>query len=610
MANKKALILLIIVILLGGGVAYAYTQGLISLGGAPYDTENLASSIFKGFAKIKTASYSLNLTVFSEPKDADALPYSAAVPSNPVKDQSYQRDVDKARDLNTVLQGIMSYYYKSKSYPASISSLDTQSQTAAKNVTYTGSSDQKDYTITVTFETSDAVGVFSKMAQSYGNNAIKIDGKTVTMKRDAGSYIYLPSTPPQPFLATLFGLQSYASLIPGNFKLDGTISGSSEKTNDNKINSKIHLGGTVDLGDVNMAADAEFRKVASDYYIVLNKFPSVGFDLTKIKGKWIKITEQEALSYGGNYLGSGNTTEDAVAKAKAEFTQELNIFLTTADKDHVLQVDGSPKHENLNGTTAFKYDLQFNKTAFPQFYKDLVQAFTEKYPEKKILIFDQSTLDYLQSPEFDQAFDYFHKNTTLSLWADANGVPLQFRYGLRIVPESKTNAPADRQVKLTFTLSLTDINKDVGITAPANTMTLEDATTAITGQSKEEYRFSRQNSNISNLRYALTTYKSLAGTYPTSLDDLKKPRRDVEALNPAGGQVKVTSLPGSYDSLPVLAAIPLDVYTNAPYTYAKNGADYTLTYTITLPPYTAGNAIPRVYSQDYSNIGGNYNTKI
>jgi hypothetical protein len=594
--GKKLLVVVIVILLLGGGVAYAYTQGLLSFGGAPYATENLASNIVAGLSKIKTSSYSLNLSIFSEPKAADAVPFSVAVPVNAVKDEAYKRDVDRARDMNTVLSFVMNSYYKTKLYP---STLDEKTSAVAKNITYTPTADLKDFTLVATFETSDAIDTFTKMSKTYGD-AVKVSGKTVTLKRDAGSYVYLPSTPPQPFLVSIFGLQSYISMIPGNMKLDGTLSGASQKTNDNKINSKVHLGGTVDLGDVNIGLDAEFRKVASTYYIVINKFPSVGVDLTKIKGKWIKVTEQDALTYGGGYFGgTANTSEDAVAKAKAEVGEQLGVFLSVADKDKVLIADGAPKPDKLNGVSTYRYELQFNKAVFAKFYQDLVEAFKNKYPDKQILVFDQATLDYLQSPEFDQAFEYFRKNTTLTLWADSDGIPLQLRYSLRMVPENKNGTPADRQVKFTFTLSLTDINKNISIEAPADAMTVEDATIIMTGQTKEEYRLQKQSSVISNLRYSISQYKSLAGKYPTTLDDLKKKRKDIGAMNTIGTNKGSYGI-ASYDDAPLLANIPTDVYTGAAFAYSSTDSDYSLVYNITLPTYVAGTSARGIYMTDYS----------
>ncbi len=593
-------IVVFLIIIVGGGVTYAFQSGIISLGNTPYTKETLSSDIFKGIGKIRQSSYALHLTVASEPKEADAQPFSVAVPKNPALEEAYKRDQDRVRDLSTIATAIETSYYKARTYPQSLSSLDQKTQTAAKNITYAPNADSTDYTLTVTLETTDATDSFVRMAKS--NSGVKVTGKTVTVSRAGGTYFYTSESTKPPALVSIFNLQSYLAYIPGNLKLDGTITGASQKTDDNKINSKVHIDGTVDLSDINMGMDAEFRKVADNYYVILNKFPSPIADLTKIKGKWIKITADEALSYGGSYMGIvSQSGTDTVAKSKAEAAEQLSLFLKVADKDQVLTFVNSRK-DTVDGASLTRYELEFNKAAFPQFYQDLVNEFANKFPDRPILTLDQSTLDYLKSPEFDQAFEYFRKNTTLTLWSDADGIPIQLQYGLRMVPESKTGTP-DRQIRLTLTLTLKDVNKSINIEAPGDTMTIEDATIAMTGQTKEEYRFAKQLSAISTLTYALSDYKNLAGSYPTSLNDLKKTRKEISALNPTPSKTLVF---GYNDSSPVLKAVPVDIYTGAPFTYSKTATDYALVYTIELPAYKTGTTGSGVYTTDY----GSYSSTV
>ncbi len=583
------LIAIFVFIILGGLVAYGYSQQLGPFARPPYDQKTLASSIFAGMGNIKTASYSLRLNVVSEPRQAGARPFSSTV-SSTSDDVSYKMDLDVFRDIQSILSGLQSYYRTNKAYPVALSQL-TNVPAAKKSVyRYLGLNGGSNFGLSVTFQTSDAVNSIQKDAKLYsGKSAVAISGRTVTFSKDTPNYMYLPSERPQPFLVSLLGMQQYLGSIPSDFSLDGTISGASQKLPDQTVNSRVQVTANTNLNDINISLDAQFEKIADTYYFMVSKFPSIFFDISKIKEKWIKITPEDMATYGAGYMGnSAQSTQDKLATTKERVAQGLKIVLTVADADQALVLRDDPIVETVNGTRAYRYDLVFNKSNMAKFYTDLTSQFSIAFKENDPLIFDQSTLDYLNSQAFGKVYDYFRDNTALTLWADKNGTPIQAAYALRLVPDD-TQKNSDRQVRMTVTLGLSNINQSVQISAPATSINLEDVMMAVTGQSKAQYEFSKQMSTIRSIQSQLSLYKMDTGVYPASLDDLTK-----------------TSTGSKYNFTPTMTVVPKDIFTSQPFTYVNKGSDYALSYTVQLSPYEKGTAPTGIYQTSYDYSSANY----
>jgi hypothetical protein len=574
-------VILILIILIGAGVAYAYYKGIGPFGSAPYSDTQLVSDIVAGIGKINNASYSLSLNMISEPKDADAEPFSVAVPTDADKVAAYNRDLDKVRDIQLILSKLSDYKYKNETYPSSLSSLDKSSAINKSDYVYTPKSNLSGYTLSFSVETSDAAEALSNRFGYSNEKTITVKDKLVTITDSSYSYIYIPAEPKKPAIVDLLNMQSYLSYLPANFKFEGTLSGASQKIDKKNINGQAHIVANTDFGDVNVAIDAEFKKVSDSIYVLINKFPSFFVDISKLKGKWIKFTPNDLASYGSLYFGSSaESTEEEITKTKAKGVEQFKLFLSIADRNKALMSTGKHTKESINGISAYRYDLEFNKDVFARFYTELTTEFKDKYPKDNLMKFDQATLDYLNSPEFDKVFEYFRKNTVLTLWADAQGIPVQLEYSIRMVPESnKKNV--DNQIKLVATLALNDINKTTSINAPEKSLTMEDATIAMTGQSKERYRFDKQMSNITTIRYALDTYKRAKKVYPTSLNEL-------------------TNTKSTYGSGMILKSIPKDIYDNNDFLYEGKGVDYNLMYKVELPAYVAGDSVYGMYEYNYS----------
>ncbi len=580
-------ILVIVILVIGGIAAYAYFEKIGPFANPPYKTTAMASSIFAGIGNIRMASYSLHMNVVSETRAADAKPFQLAVDDSE-QALAYKKDLDTVRDLQSIFRSLMNYYDLKKSYPSSIPKDANISTTRLSLYQYYASSDLSDYSLTVTFQSLAAVSAVKKNIDMYSPGASKAKlastGKTITFNKNIYSYyVSIPAEPPQPFFANLTGMQQYLGYIPGDFELDGTLSGATAKTADNKYDSQARISGSANYSDISAAVDTQFKKVGDNIYVLVSKFPAIIGSISKVKDKWIVLTPQDMAAYGSSYLGSSaGTPQDQIAATKEKTIQGIKTFLTVADENQALVVTNKPTIETVNGMRAYRYELEFNKETMPKFYSDLTSRLSSQFTEKNPMVFDQNTMDYLGSPQFSQAFDYFRKNTTLTLWANGAGIPVQVMYKIRMVPNADAKN-SDRQIILTTTLSLNDINKVVNIETPKDSMSLKDATIAVTGQSKELYEFNKQQSSISTIRSMLDTYKSNVGMYPVSLDELIK---------------TVTGPKGTYT--PRITTLPVDTYTEQSFDYTKSGDDYTLKYTLNLPPYVRGTMPVRIYSYNYA----------
>ncbi len=581
------LIIIVIVVIIGALAAYAYFAQLGPFSHPPYSTDSLASEIYSGFSNINTSSYDLHMNIVSQPKAADAKPFDLPADDSP-EVQAYKQDLDTVRDLKIVLVDLQkNEFAHNNRFPVAMPPIDGVPASRLTSYNYSCISNCSDFSLSIAFQSADAVSALQKSAKTYSTSTSSavVNGKTITFSNETASYINLPSQPPQPFLVNLLGMQKDLAYIPSDFELDGTFSGAGQKVSGNKVNSKVRMAGTAKFGDFNVAVDAQFEKVGDDLYFMLSKFPSLFGDMSKIKDKWIVFTSQDLATYGYGFMGSpSQKSQDEIAAAKDKLMKAIKIFLSVADKNHALTSIGSPSAEDVNGVRAYRYDLQFNKETMPQFYSDLTSQYQTAFTKDNPLVFDQATMDYLKSPRFSKAFDYFRANTTLTLWATGDGTPIRISYGLRMVPDNSSKN-SDKQIMTTITLTLSDVNKPIDIQAPKDTMTIEDATIAMTGQSKESYEFSKQQSAVQSVRSALTDYKLVVGAYPETLIELTK---------------TTAGLKGTVFT-PRMTSIPRDVFTGKDFGYSKNGTDYELTYTMKFPPYVKGTTPASVYSYDYSN---------
>jgi hypothetical protein len=573
-------IIMLVFLLVVAGVSYAYVEKIGFFGRPPYDTEHLAQSIVNGLAQITTSEYTLRYGVKSEPREADAKPFSAAINGNTEREAAYKRDQDTLRIVSSVLEAIRNYYYKNKKYPVSLAAVSKAGAIAGAIYKKTATG----YEYSVTFESPEAVQALGRYA------SLASKGKTLVLT-EKSSYLYLPEKMPQAGLASILDMQSAVNYIPADFMLDIGLSGAI-LNNTESIDNKVGFTGTAVMGDMNVTVDAEFRKIGKDMYVIINKMPTLFASISKIKGKWIKITESDVGTYGSAYLRSDG---EELEEKKAESVKAMRMFLDIADKNKTLTLSAEPRREKVNGQTLYRYDLKLNKDTIVQFYTELTDAYKKEFGDDFAIKFDEATAEYLKGQHFAQVFDYLSSNSSLTVWADGEGRPIQTQSTLRVVPDSTKNK--DNQVRMQTTFTFDKVNTNIKVDSPAEFMTVEDATIMLSGQTKEEYRLSKQMSNISSLRNALSTYRQLTGSYPATLDDLTKTYGELRKATSTNSGTQ-TSFSYRKDDEKLMRSVPVDLYTDNTFGYS-GGKDYLLGYRIELPKYTPGSPLPRAITMSY-----------
>ena len=611
---------IIVFVIVAGSLSAYLLRDKIFPSAEPYEVSQISQEIFEGFNKVDSASYTISISARSEPRDTDAKPFKSVISEEEINAvlYKYKRDQDRFRDVALILQALSKYTKQNGTYPKNLFDAGITIP-SANDYNYTLSDSGKGFNLNVFFETSDALQTVSKHRGE--KVAVDSDKKIATFSQLSPVAYYFSGRPPkEPVFARIISLRSDdLALVPADAKLDLSALGETSQSGE-RINSRFHLAGNASFGDITMALDADFRKVVDNYYIQVNKMPSLFFfdDLSKIKNKWVKFTPADLPQYGSNYFGSEPATAQSVFdKIKKRSVDQLKTFLKVADKNQAL-ISSEPVKEKLDGQAVYRYDLRFNKGNIVAFYKDLTTEFAKVYTKKREnpIRFDQATLEYLQGKSFNEVFDYLDRNTNLSLWANMEGIPVKIEYKLRVVPDDTVKNFAGRQGRISASIVLTNINQQVTIAVPEESITAADAAMLLRGISREQYLLKQQESIIErSVRRFLYEYKNLVGFYPKSLEDLTVPRGESAKLNEKafeGWSPSLIAAWGAIEDTGFIKEVPQDIFTGRPFEYSSTGDDYTLKYTIVLPPYQKGSNLFSYYLfEQYSgkiSVPANWNT--
>ncbi len=478
--------------IVGGYGAYAFVTNSWPFTVAQYTEDNLLSGLLGKAEDIQSASYELSGSVNVGPRDSDATPFRVAGPRADLVAE-YQRDVTRVRNASYVVEELSymygdrrSYDYKTKSYttvagkpfPASLSSVTSLSTKiidplSKKPYSYTVTNGGKNFELTMPLETAQAAAAL-RSGYSYVASTTPISGTTATFTKDSG-YVSISSSLPRPALAMLAdSLKELPPDVSGNASIGAMTSFGNAGSPDWRFNVKAQG----DIGDLSYKIDVEARKKDSDYYFVINNFPSVLGALTSYKGQWFKITPKvqatsTSASDYSSYLSTGIAEYEKNYKEQREaFVQGLQHMAALADKDKLLTITKAVRTEKVGDRTLYRYDLALRRESVIQFYQDLMD--NELKTKGKNVDFDPGFLEYLKGEEATTVFDYYQKNTWLTLWADAQGHPAKLEYKVRVVPSDDAQQLKDKQINFALSLEIKDINMGKQVEAPANARPTED----------------------------------------------------------------------------------------------------------------------------------------
>ncbi len=613
-------IALAIVLLCGaiGAGAYYVIKHTSIFGGMTFTDETLLPHLVTKLGEIKTAEYSFSVSFDVDTRDANAKPFGADEETSPEELAKYQRDYDRIRDISNIkneldeLQygGSDSYldteddYAFLEPYPLNLSKL-TSKTTDPLGIPYiyTPSADRSSYTLSVTFETTAAAAAIR--GGMYGTETLSNENTVTLTESDYISTYSFDGKPAQPKLFGLFDIGDVEEMIPADLAVMFNIGGTVDNSHESPTDAAFRIGGSAAFGDASFAFDAEGIKKGDRYFGIIHKMPSFFSTMSNLREKWYMLTEADLRNYGyGAYIdeivpSSENEQQKKIADIRAQFS----ILLDLAVKHGVVTISNTPTKEKVGEVTLTKYQLSLVQEKLLPFYEEATAAL-EKYDDS-ILPRDEAVLTYLRSEDFGKIFAYFKEHATYSMWLDRAGFPARTELALRYVPTENATALKDKQLNLVFLSTLRGINEPITVKEPEGALGFDSLISEITGMTKEEILLEQQEMNVETVRDALSSYYSWSGSYPNSLSELTRTRKEVpqSTATDYSGYDNTDYMPSFYgydEDTPFLKTVPLDVYTKNSYRYAVMGGTYELRYEIQLPPYTKTSNPALYFVYDYS----------
>jgi hypothetical protein len=386
------------------------------------------------------------------------------------------------------------------------------------------------------------------------------------------------------FASYLEGVSESYAYLPSEILVRVTAGGSTANTDETNTDGKFHASADIMLADFSLSAGAELLKKGENAYFRINKSPSLFFDLSALKDKWVAITPQDSGSAAG--FMDPEYIQKFLSEKRGENSnglEQLRLFYGMAHEEGAIATVGNPTSERLNGQNTRLFRLALAHEKLPALYARAARELEEKYGTNAIVKFDQKTADYLVSPEWNKLAEYLAENTTFEVWLDAKtGQLAKFSASIRVIPPDEVQKLKNIQYVLRFDLALTDVNRPVVIDAPMDAMSWDDAVILLSGKSREEVFAERQARNISDIRRALDTYHEYASAYPNTLDELIVSYEDLYAKFPTDDTFAEMRAE-SFGSSKLLDKVPSDAYTKETYNYSRASDDYVIEYNVNLP---------------------------
>jgi hypothetical protein len=567
----------------------------------PLSNENVLGIMVEKINTIGTADYYASLEIKIDPRDTNAKPLTLSEQDL----LKYKRDEDRMRDIQQIVDKLKALYgqqqHQNKNtisgkkvaavipkYPTSLESLSLKTiDPLGVSYEYAATSSNMGYTLTAVFETQEAVDSFNSPYAYYGSNtATVIKGKMVTITDK--SYFYANDfigKPAQPKFFGFFDLAKIETYISADTKGKMFVSGTVDNSKDIPTDAKFVVGADSSFGDANFAFEAEGVKKGDNFFGIIHKLPTFFSSLGQIRGTWVMMTKEDILSFIGDTV-SGTTvpiSQDDVNKKVAGQRAQMKILLNIASEDGVVAVSPNPEIDKVDGEKMFKYKISLVKEKILPFYEHATKKL-ETYGKDSILPRDEKTVEYLKGDDFSRTFNYLKESTQLTLWINKEGFPAKMEVVARYIPSSDVVALKEKQIDLTTTISLKNINKPVVVEEPKQYVTIYEMLANITGQSKTLLLATKQEVAVDSIQNALASYNSWAGRYPSSLDELKKKRKDVPVTT--GSEYQSLNSSDYYRDTEFLKNVPLDVFTQKTFPYNSLGKDYRLTYQMEVDMYT------------------------
>lgn len=589
------------------------------------DAHELFLKMFDRVLEMNSASYEGNVALGIEPRAPGSQPFSFVSTEAADQKAKLDRDVNRFRDLEEIgrklvdptaaLDALMHGGQGSPiSFPAAIDRLGVNIKDPLTGIPYryVRAPDGQGATLTITFETGEAIDTITHRGQSgffpmppQQEEGPTISGQAVTFRWPSYSYSYsFSGKPSQPLLADFFGGEGdFLTSLPANLNVAIRTNGITAKVSAAPTDARFAIQGNARYGTFMVDLSGDLVKKERASYVRITMSP-LGFflDFSPIKDTWIKIMPEDIHWSGIPFLGFwGIPGSVPFGDQKGmKLLEHLQLLLRVAKEEQALVESGEPTSETVDGASTYRYALKLNKEKVVPFYTRLTEQAEAQFGNDAIVRRNVGTLSYLESQSFVALFDYLKNQMEFTVWIDrASGYPVRFRYVLRYIPAETARQLAGNQLAVSFDIKLADINKPAPVAIPESFISFGDAEDLMSGFTKEEGLFSRQTKNVTFIQGALKDYFLIARRYPEKLEDMLITRKDLQAKYPMRSPASFPSGSnpfsgfgfGSLASLSpdgkLLSVVPHDVYTGASYEYRLQGTDdYRLRYTIQTPSFS------------------------
>lgn len=502
------LIILLFLVIVGGISAFAYTQKIGPFKPKYYSEQTFLPSILAKVYEVTSGSSKVSVNLNVGPRDADAKPLVVNKPDAELL-KKYENDYKRASNLGAVVRALNNHKNQktntSKKYPESLSvltakspSLDIKDPVTKADYKYEMTENGENFSLTVDFETEQAI----PRIKEYGSDDTEIDivGTTAVFSKKSPSYFYLSSRPPQTFLE---GVESSLTLMPSEINVTGQVSVLSEWGKDKLTEWLLNVNGEGSFGDLSYKINGDGMKKAENYYFKINNIPSLFFlsEVAAYKGQWFRISlddikKSTGLSMFGDIFKELEKSEEYNKKFKEFWYKVVEI----AGAKQVLYFKTLPRQEKVNGVNLTRYELGVKKETLIPFFEKVADEL-KKEPDLKVFDSEiEDMIEALKSQEFDDIFKYVDENAKFIVWVNSLGYPVLMRESFRMVPPEGLVQFEGKQVNLVFETSLTDINKPVEITAPAESESLIELFEKSFGEANTKSSDARTKASVSAIR--------------------------------------------------------------------------------------------------------------
>ncbi len=357
--------------------------------------------------------------------------------------------------------------------------------------------------------------------------------------------------------------------LPAEVALDATITSYAETDKPvDEARARFVLDATYQGGDATFAAGLELRKIGTDVYGMITKFPSLFFmDFTALKQQWVALTAED---------GSGLVQKDTLERwGDEQGTQRITETLRTVFDLRLFAVEKKLSDDIVGSDRTLHYRI----TADPAQLLPVYQALRDRAAQegKPTESFERA-LEALKDSSLQDQLRRFAEHSVFEVWVNrTNGMLRQVAWTLLLVPSESVERLRGTQFRSIFTLTLDHVNEAVEVSPPSPAITYDEAVRLLTGITKEEQDFEKQINRITALQSALRAYHTIHGTYPDSLTNLVQAFPGVLVTCKEERYARDASCL-AVRSVGVKPLVVTDVYTRQPYGYANTDEEIAVTY--------------------------------